>query len=521
MPTKYRIHPAIGIARVGDSPDDFFVGPEAPGVLPKLNQPDDASTQPGKYKDAAHQIKRQGARFRVYEYTEDSAGAVTKVREITAAEAQIEWEVHLVNGKAAAPIFNVKKLGTGQRNAAALPEDLIIDAGAQRISGARQAMKPLGGKFMKRAVKLGDLLTDSVGRLIVLGGHGHSQAVPAKSPLNEFADNDGWCDDTADGPVRATIKLKGGTETITADSAWVIVAPPDFAPPIENVITLYDVVYQQMTKLDPKLVVTDASRVSFTKDVYPILRRAAHMAWVSVLANGHHHFLEAIKAFASNKTEDAPSRQRVFGRLRNPNGGNTVIMTMPKLHADLKGKSVTLTLTQYKRMELWAKGQFEADWPGAEPTAPTLDQLPEAARPAALDRAALEACVGAGFSPGIEVGQIMLVPKTYDKNRLFRLNLTLAPGDLTARMAVPWQADFRECEFDGIAEWWPGQRPSEVQQGAIRAQWVPQEWGLAEMADHWMELGFVVEKKTAGKVEYVEDERSLKPPVTAPPVTVA
>jgi hypothetical protein len=25
MPVKYRIHPAIGIARVGDSPDDYFI----------------------------------------------------------------------------------------------------------------------------------------------------------------------------------------------------------------------------------------------------------------------------------------------------------------------------------------------------------------------------------------------------------------------------------------------------------------------------------------------------------------
>jgi L-Lysine epsilon oxidase N-terminal len=33
MPRSYTIHPGIGIARVGDSPDDYFVGPEAPGCL--------------------------------------------------------------------------------------------------------------------------------------------------------------------------------------------------------------------------------------------------------------------------------------------------------------------------------------------------------------------------------------------------------------------------------------------------------------------------------------------------------
>ena len=71
MPIKYRIHPAIGIARLGDSTDDFFIGPEAPRVPPTLDKPDGSSTQPGKYKDKQGRIKRQGARFRIYEYTEE------------------------------------------------------------------------------------------------------------------------------------------------------------------------------------------------------------------------------------------------------------------------------------------------------------------------------------------------------------------------------------------------------------------------------------------------------------------
>src|SRR3954471_4473542 len=81
MPVKYRIHPAIGIARVGDSPDDFFVGPEAPGISPELQKPGAPSARPGKYKDQQHRIKRQGARFRIYAYTEDAGGATTAIRE--------------------------------------------------------------------------------------------------------------------------------------------------------------------------------------------------------------------------------------------------------------------------------------------------------------------------------------------------------------------------------------------------------------------------------------------------------
>jgi L-Lysine epsilon oxidase N-terminal len=77
-------------------------------------------------------------------------------------------------------------------------------------------------------------------------------------PLDHFANNDGWCDDVSDGPVRALIQLKGITKTIEADSAWVIVAPADFAPPIENLITLYDIVYDEMAKLDPSLAIRNS-----------------------------------------------------------------------------------------------------------------------------------------------------------------------------------------------------------------------------------------------------------------------
>src|ERR1051325_4316727 len=51
------IHPAIGIARVGNSPDEWFLGPEVPGPHPIPR---------GGFKDSAGRIKRQAARFRLY-----------------------------------------------------------------------------------------------------------------------------------------------------------------------------------------------------------------------------------------------------------------------------------------------------------------------------------------------------------------------------------------------------------------------------------------------------------------------
>jgi hypothetical protein len=540
MPVKFRIHPAIGIARLGDSPDDFFIGPEAPGIPPTLNKPDGSSTQPGKYKDKQQRIKRQGARFRIYEYTEDAAGVVTKVREITATEGQIEWEVHLANGKAAAPKLLDKddKLqgegGKELRNAKVKESergDLIIDPGAQRISGTNQAMKPLRGKFMKSLdVQLGDLLTDAAGRLIVLGGLGNSQHLP-DGKLKVFADNDGWCDDASDGPVRATVQLNGSAAPIAADPAWVIVAPPDFSPAIENVVTLYDAVYDVMAGFDPRLAVSGKSKVSFTKDIYPILRRVSNMHWVSQLAAGAHgednknpfHFISRVDELSSNKQETGtgPNRNDIFQALRKPQGlggPKPKPGSMPKL-PDGSVPGAAITATQYKRMEVWAKGKFEADWTGAEPVPTPLDKLPEQDRPQALDRAALEACVGGPFFPGIEASRKMLQPATYDKQRPFRIKATLPPGTLTAGMAVPWQADFMDCNSGDGADWWPGQRPNEVRRGQKpdepNDKWTPKEWNAltdeeqyVKMVDNWSKLGFIVAKKIASKIEFVEDERS-------------
>src|SRR5688572_6109553 len=229
MPVIYRIHPAIGIARVGNSLDEYFIGPEAPGVAPSLTQPGVTSSKRGTYRDRQQRIKRQGARFRVYEYTVDAAGVTTNVREITASTAHIEWEVHLVNRKAAEVKRFFSVPGRTDRNKGVDRNLLVIDPGAQRISGANQPMKRLDGMFMRTVpLTLGDLITDNDGRLIVLGGHGTSQSHDGKPLSNaddDFADNDGWCDDTADGPVTATIVVNGSREPVAADPAWVIVGP--------------------------------------------------------------------------------------------------------------------------------------------------------------------------------------------------------------------------------------------------------------------------------------------------------
>ena len=43
MPTTYKIHPGIGIARLGNSPDEFCLSPEEPAALP-LDCDEDGNT---------------------------------------------------------------------------------------------------------------------------------------------------------------------------------------------------------------------------------------------------------------------------------------------------------------------------------------------------------------------------------------------------------------------------------------------------------------------------------------------
>src|SRR5947208_2946631 len=63
----FKIHPAIGVARVGNSPTEFFIGPELPGKGATGADGGLGSAVP-LYKDGAGMIKRQAARFRIWMY---------------------------------------------------------------------------------------------------------------------------------------------------------------------------------------------------------------------------------------------------------------------------------------------------------------------------------------------------------------------------------------------------------------------------------------------------------------------
>jgi hypothetical protein len=144
-----------------------------------------------------------------------------------------------------------------------------------------------------------------------------------------------------------------------------------------------------------------------------------------------------------------------------------------------------------------------------------FDQVPVAQQPAALDRAALEGTAGTPFYPGIESWRILVSPGTYAAP--MRIGNKTQPGDLTIGNALPWQADFLDCNDI----WWPIQRPNEVSRdGQALQEWVPNSWiNIQDNGDYhtmvlgWWELGFVVTHDDGNT--YVEVERSVPEQVTA------
>ncbi|MDJ0677099.1 MAG: LodA/GoxA family CTQ-dependent oxidase [Calothrix sp. MO_167.B42] len=487
MAKIYKIHPGIGIARVGDSLDEFFIGAEIPGVNPvEIIGGDEKPLE--KYKDSAGRIKRQAARFRVFEYEEDTGGTLTLLREITLDDAQIEWQVTLANTKAGAERFN----SVGPRNPGVPIAELEIKPVFEPISGSNQTVTASSPGFFKgKEVYLGELRTDAQGHLMVLGGRGLSASEPGGQPITGFANNEFWHDDVADGPIEAQVTFANG-DSFTAQGAWVIVAPPDFAPQIYGLTTLYDVAFQAAVD---RGWLTPPTTPSFRHDILPIIQRGANLRWV----DQWNSFLPIAQdpAILASKTDPGAEslRNDVFNRL--------IVIENFEVLNDFK-----FTEVQKEILNKWHNLDFVDDFSDSLPT-PSLT-------PSNLDRAALEQAVGGGFYPGIEAGIVMTNSAIYSQPfRLTRstfidggVSVQLEAGAITARMAVPWQADFLKCSRG----WWPAQRPNRVMvnpnDGRPNQSWIPGGTTHTQLVDSFGRLGFIVpDENTAGETVFVEDER--------------
>ncbi len=500
---KALIYPAVGIARVGNAPatteEDYFIGPEVNGQVPN---------PPGGFKDKQGRVKKQAARFRIYGI--DSDGKV--VQEITAADAKINWRVHIANRKAGWYMFNNAldlqdmAIPSSVRNADVTDRSkLIIDPGSISIDGANTsgpAYQFDKGTFMDIPVPLGELRTDGSGRLIVLGGDGHSASYTNAQAIT-FANNDTWHDDISDGPVRATITLSDGT-VLEAEPAMVAVTPPNFGQGLYGAVSMYDVVYNMTAELG---WIKKPAQPDFWEHIYPVLSRMTQTQWVNqgffmvFGQNSPSDFTQAelLKQLSSNSPADEPLRRRVFNWFRNPAGEAYTPAALTSFYGDGFGEyediaivNLSVTITQYEWLANWADGNFTTN---QLPVYKTLEDVPLQEQPHMLTKTNLDDCLGGPFHPGIELTWPMRVPQMWKE--AFRLNImaedatpqddwgpllstkivlqpggTLSasgPGTLTRWLGVPWQTDEASClsgydpsTYLPLPSFWAARVPNQV-----------------------------------------------------------
>jgi L-lysine epsilon oxidase-like protein len=499
---KAAIYPPIGIARVGNSQNEFFLAPEVPDPLPE---------PPGFYRDAKGALKRQAARFRIYGL--NAAGVA--VRELTADDATIEWQVHLANTKAAWYQFQlaldipeaVDAPPTLLRNATVSDRSaLSIDPGPRRISGRKQSGKKYAfgsGKFMGTPVCLGELRTDEAGRLITLGGRGVSASYDGSKAVT-FANNEAWHDDVSDGPVTATVTFQG--QALTVDPAWVVVAPPNYGPMQKSVRTMWDLM-RDVAISAGKLA--RPPKPSFERDIRPLFERMSRLQWVNAGFaaafgwKGPQDFSQPEWLERLSRPDDATKelRRTIANHFRVFERDSWSPTPWPWVYGDAMNippaqtprQHATLTDTQLLFVKQWADGDFDADYEPDPKPPRRIDEVPVAEQPDVLTRASLEDCLADAFHPGCEMTwpvrssmmymapfRFLHAPKGWIEptfappidSALSLPNGPLAgqvPGGITRWMAIPWQTDTASCRsgytptYDPyVPTFWPARVPNNV-----------------------------------------------------------
>ncbi len=519
--THVRIHPGIGVARVGNSTSDYYIGPEMTNPAP---------TKFGSTRDKSGAIKRQAARFRVYGY--DKNGNI--VAEIQQSEnTSIEWQVHVANKKAAwyefnaamdipatvqltVPLRNPDVTGGGR-------DALIIDPGEKKIMGInmKDSSYIMTGNFQGTPVSLGELRTDEMGRLLFLAGHGKS-ASPSNKPVfnpakpNSFNNAAGWYDDISDGPVNAKVNIGG--KDFEADPAWVIAGPPNFAPDLVGWRTMNDLmqnVYLQSGMLKMP------ERISFQHQVRPILERLNKLQWVNkgfLAMFGAGSPMDFSDQALLKKLAKAPEsqlypdpymelRRTIYNSFRATDSRTVEEGAWPWVYGDAFGytdpdPSKAPSPNKYLKLpemydyilSKWVEGNFVDDFEEKPNHYYHLEEIDLQKQPDMLDQAAMHFCLADAFHPGAELTWPMRNSSMYRAPYRIRIRaagkdepsygsmltnsnvLSMSgplyeqgPGDLTRWMALPWQGDTAFCrsgydmEYDPyLPTFWPARVPNQV-----------------------------------------------------------
>lgn len=497
----YKIYPSLGCARVGNGPakkEHVIFTPEVPWE----NQ--DKVSLDYLMPDGA--IKKQAQRFRIYEC--DANGVPTKQIEIGKDGVQkVKWHADVANKKAFWYDFNnaldlsvlksngnispevaKNRLAPSQtaklRNPNVLGEmreQLVIAPGKKTVS-KESTTADLSSSFPSPQktkykglvmnliqhlaiepdqVKLGSLEYDDDGTLIFYPGDGISEALKASSLNDDFADNSNWHDDICDGKISATVTVKvDGLDVdielnAAENSAWIATAPPDYAPQIEPLSTMYDMV----NGASYSTADVDAIEDTTFSEIFPIIQRLYRMQWVN-----QGDFLEySLKAelekidfqLLMDNNQDKGSeayktRKQIFDKFRNPNfkeEENRIIPSndqtsllvpnkgpvpqmpyYPNDGVDYPGSPMqwfAIPPVMFKRFKLWSEGLFSAD--AEVQKLKNVEEVSQyyytqgfakANNPALLSsRAVVDTLYGGGFHPGVELTWPLRHDEIYAENK--------------------------------------------------------------------------------------------------------
>jgi len=506
---KAAIYPPIGVMRVGNSKEEYFIGP-------LVDEPE-VKSDIYAYRDKTGALKRQAAQFRIYGLNADGEA----VKELTMDNASITWHAQLGNQKASWYQFQIALDIPDASNPDIPPsllrnidvknrEDLRIMGTPQKVSNPYETSGHVfAGKFFEESVYLGEMRTDDKGRLIMLGGHGVSANVDGNIAVT-FANNEGWYDDMSDGPVTAEVRYED--ETLEVDPAWVICAPPDYAPMQKSVRTMWDLMRDVAVRAK---MMEAPEKPSFTKDILPIFERMTNLQWVNAgfaAAFGwggqfNYTSLEWVERLNDPSAANLEMRRTISNNFRRyGESGAEAPQLWPWLYGDAvaiptmgsERQHSTLSDLQLTFLEQWVKGDFEADFSGFDQDKPkTIDDYPIHEQPDMLTKAAMDFCLADAFHPGCEMtwpmrssGMYMAPfrlkhapkkPKTdffYYGSTMNHDVLTMSagpilggqvPGGVTRWMAVPWQTDTASCR-DGyttkydpyLPTFWPARVPNNI-----------------------------------------------------------
>jgi hypothetical protein len=285
---QFRVHPSVGMARIGKSKDWYFLGPEIPRFIQEqfanlrhrpqpLRHPDTANANAptpdsGRYRDKSTPtplIMPQAQRFRVFAYVYDEGkNEPDKVIELTTDLAEIEWTVTLANAKSVTTANSNIEVVPNRPG----PKSLSTKTASPATNCQTDLFPNLGWLTLEK-----DAANKPTGRLHVIGNEGNINGGPYQSneeptlsdpfPPPHLFQYD-WHDSAADGPVAATVELKMAFTSkfseakylvaglndpvalpadgkIAALPAWVVVNLPDYVPDMGHFVSLWDLALNQ------------------------------------------------------------------------------------------------------------------------------------------------------------------------------------------------------------------------------------------------------------------------------------